>query len=219
MRFGKVALASYPRSGNTWFRHLIHAATGIGSIYNVSRETGIEHHAGGIQHIEEEGSPFIKTHGREAQRYEAAVHLIRNPKNAIASYIDYFEAFSDPVSRREEFIAVESESWVRHSEYWRMSTSCTDLSFGYELVRYEDLCDSTARILKRVLNDFLGMDVAHEAIAGAAFKCQLERLQVIGDKKFFPKGKSRDFRDSLTSREIEIIDQLTWKEAQNWGYQ
>ena len=31
-----IALASFPRSGNTWIRYLIHGATGIftGSFYN-----------------------------------------------------------------------------------------------------------------------------------------------------------------------------------------
>ncbi|MEA5596130.1 hypothetical protein [Rivularia sp. UHCC 0363] len=77
----RIALASFPRSGNTWFRFLIEESTGVktGSIYDDRVMTR------GLEGI------VIKTttHQLDSSRYTKAIHIIRNPFDAIESYYSW----------------------------------------------------------------------------------------------------------------------------------
>lgn len=70
---GRIALASFPRSGNTWVRFLLENATGqpCGSLY---RDRVMPRGEDGIA---------IKTHELDSSRYARAIHLVRNPFDAI----------------------------------------------------------------------------------------------------------------------------------------
>jgi hypothetical protein len=218
MKFESVAIASFPRSGNTWMRHLLYAATGIGSRYNLNPETGPAHHAAAIPEIEDLKAPFVKTHTRDAKQYQAAIHLIRHPCWAIASYFDYFDAFSSPVTNRREFVQVEAEGWVKHSEYWRLAQVC-GIPIDYIRVRYEDLVSATFPSLVRVVRGFLDCKVTLEDLARAIDKCSLENLQIKGSPKFYPKGSYRKITDTLQPEEIETINRITEKERYHYQYQ
>ena len=217
MKFESVAIASFPRSGNTWMRHLLHAATGIGSRYNLNPETGPAHHAAAIPEIEDLSAPFVKTHTRDANQYQAAIHLIRHPCSAIASYLDYFEAFDSRVHNRGEFVQVEAEGWAKHSEYWRLVREC-GICLDYMRMRYEDLVEYPDEQLLRIVKVFLKCDVPAKAVIDAVTECSLENLQIKGSTKFYPKGANRKYTDTLHPNEIEIIMRITEKERGHYGY-
>lgn len=77
----RIALASFPRSGNTWLRFMIEEATGkqSGSLYN---DKVLPRGGEGI---------VIKTHELDSYRYTHAIHLVRNPFCAIESHFYYIK--------------------------------------------------------------------------------------------------------------------------------
>ena len=83
----RVALASYPRSGNTWLRLLIEEVTGqkSGTIYG-----GNEIIKRGTEGV------VIKTHGWDVYKYTHAVHLIRNPFDVCVSYYQKLQFRANP---------------------------------------------------------------------------------------------------------------------------
>lgn len=216
MNFESVAIASYPRSGNTWMRHLLFHATGMKSRYNLNPETAIPHKAGAIHLIEDLDSPLVKTHDRDARSYQAAIHLTRNPIYALSSYLDYCRVFAIPIARRREFLEVESRGWLKHTEYWRMAHTCGILQ-GYLTVRYEDLVIQPEETLEAIVN-FLGVPTTEETIRNAVAECALEKLQERGTKDFFPEGGARMASETLTPDEIKMILFITEKERKEIGY-
>lgn len=199
-------------------RHLLHEATGIGSRYNLNPETGPAHQAAAIPEIEDLNAPFVKTHTRDANQYQAALHLVRHPCSAIASYLDYFDAFDNPVHKRQEFVQVEAEGWAKHSEYWRLVREC-GICVDYMRIRYEDLVSETYLCLWRIVKGFLEcMDVPNEQLESAVFNCSLRSLQIKGSRKFYPKGAERKYTDTLRPDEIETILRITLKERFHYGY-
>jgi len=199
-------------------RHLLHEAIGIGSRYNLNPETGPAHHAAAIPEIEDLKAPFVKTHTRDANQYQAAIHLIRHPCSAIASYLDYFEAFDNRVNNRREFVQVEAEGWAKHSEYWRLASVC-GIPIDYLLVQYEDLVSDTLFILFKVVKMFLDChEVPLEQLGKAVKDCSLENLQIKGSTKFYPKGGERKYTDTLQPEEIKTIMRITEKERFHYPY-
>jgi len=220
MKFNRVAIASYPRSGNTWVRHLLYSATGIGSRYNRNPETGIPHRAGGIHLLEDRSSPFIKTHDRDAKDYDAAIHITRHPCAAIASYLDYMDNFKVPMSNRKEFIEVEAQGWATHSEFWRMTRECGILS-DYIRINYEDLIEVPFTILRRVVHDFLGLASHNDRILWAVEQNSLSKMRIKGGEgaeKFFVKGAERNPEETMSDEEIDMIMKITEEEREHLGY-
>lgn len=216
MKFDRCALASYPRSGNTWMRHLIFEATGLRSGYIRNPETGEVHHAGAIPQIEDTDSPLIKTHDKDADNYSAAIHIVRNPWNAIASYLDYCHTFAVPIQRREWFIDREAEGWAEHAEYWRMAHQSGAIE-AYHPVRYEDLLFDAPGELWKVIK-FLGLESTEDKIIAAVEKCTLPAMQAKGTSDFYKLGFARNFADTLTRDEINRIAQTVEAELSHWIY-
>jgi hypothetical protein len=218
MNFKTVALASYPRSGNTWLRHLLHDATGYKSRYIRNPETGPVHEAAAIPDIADEESPLIKTHDRDASQYEAAIHIVRHPCFAISSYLDYCRNFNVPISRRNEFIEVEAKGWVAHTQHWRMAVPCGVLQAHYP-IQYESLCRDTYSSLRQMVRTFLGLDVSNEVIEDAVRANELEELQKRGSRDFFPLGIARKPKGNLTDQNLNTICEICAEEMAIWGYQ
>ncbi|XP_071481312.1 sialate:O-sulfotransferase 1-like [Diadema antillarum] len=91
--FPLIALASFPRSGNTWTRQLIEKATGVytGSTYwDTERKMEISKKVflGGNSDYRDRRTICIKTHQfgiSHVREFEGAVLLIRNPYRAIVA--------------------------------------------------------------------------------------------------------------------------------------
>jgi len=144
-----VALASFPRSGNTWLRLLLEDCTGLktGSIY---RNDGV--------HERSHRGVVIKTHSRDSFKYRKAIHLIRNPYDSIYSFYEF----------RNKYYKEENVTWEGHVRYsakllrnhwnhWSRS-SCPTL-----LLKYEELKGNENESLRRVLN-YLEFDISDQKI-------------------------------------------------------
>lgn len=194
-------------------RHLLHSAIGLKSWCNHSEETGLVHRAAHIPEITDTASPLVKTHMQDVNGFDAVIHIVRNPLNAIASYRQYCTDFSVPTP--PDFIRAESLGWQNHTEYWVYAVQSGTLE-GI-LIRYEDLCQDPAGWLTKVI-EFLGANVSKDAIDEAIRKCEITRLRERGGDRFYSKGPKRDHRDHLNYEARHLIMETTFYYARRLGY-
>ncbi|KPJ12437.1 WSCD family member AGAP003962 [Papilio machaon] len=80
-----IALASYPGSGNTWLRYLLQQVTGIVT-GSVSLDYSLRKKGFPAENISDGSVLVVKTHKyppKNLNKFESAVLLIRNPRDAI----------------------------------------------------------------------------------------------------------------------------------------
>lgn len=176
----RVALASYPRSGNTWVRLLLEEATGqqSGTIY-------------GGNEIIKRGSEgiVIKAHGWDVYKYTHAIHLDRDPFDVCVSYFQY----SRDIYREKDlgwpaFLKKTIAEWRGHTLRWMRAAK----KIPVHRLRYEDLLAAPKEELRQLL-DWHGIEVSDAKIAQAVAATQIGSLRKKHPKrgkKFFRKGKS-----------------------------
>eukprot|EP00057_Strongylocentrotus_purpuratus_P032628 XP_788295.3 PREDICTED: WSC domain-containing protein 2 [Strongylocentrotus purpuratus] len=114
-----IALASYPRSGNTWTRQLIEKATGIytGSVYWTTErlmEISKKVFPGGNVDYKGKSTICVKTHMSEfghVGQFEGAIMLIRNPYRAIVAEVFRRQLFVSNNSPEEAIKFFKSKDW------------------------------------------------------------------------------------------------------------
>jgi hypothetical protein len=178
----RIALASFPRSGNTWVRFMIEKATGekTGSKY---QDRILPRSGHGI---------VIKTHDLDSYRYTDAVHLIRNPFDAIESYY-YFkrDVSGDKDLDWDEHVRYSVLKWYYHTEHWSQS-KCS-----LYRIRYEDLCNDGVRQLRALLS-WLGYDLSTDRLLEVINESGLDKM-----REGHPKYGSRFFRRGEIGRGIK----------------
>lgn len=193
----RTALASYPRSGNTWLRAMIEEATGeeTGSIYrNEPLSRGLE----GI---------VIKTHETDGHRYSKAVHLIRHPMDALYSHFRWKHEIAGVHPTWEEHLASAIPRWRSHTEHW------DDHSNPALVVRFEDMKEQPKNELARVLNH-LDRPYADADLSRAVERTRIEKMRKSAPReiadKFFRKGMTGDGRDAFNQNDRrKLVDELS----------
>ena len=158
----RVALASYPRSGNTWLRILLESATELrcGTIY---REEGIMSRP--------DRGLAIKTHQCDSYKYSRAIHLVRHPLDVLDSYYRWKREYArQRTASWERFAARGTSQWVRHTERW--------LAVRYDvfLLRYEDLYRDPEEGLTRLLV-WLGCEAEGGVVRKAVEESTIDRIR------------------------------------------
>lgn len=225
----RVALSSFPGSGNTWARILVEKAT--------SKRTGSEYfdkklvRAGlvgeGSAHLND--TLCFKTHWPVIQgtepSYERAIVVLRHPANASLSYASYSlsQTMSHDndvdVERMREHMASSSlpsldNQWHYYLWIYEMYAKAWLERFrqlGSErslLVRYEDLRTDCPTELKRMVT-FLGVDVAPDQLVCACETASLESTH----RRPRPYGP-RDVLTPADERKLENLKPL----LQQLGY-
>ncbi|KAL6049243.1 hypothetical protein QOT17_007651 [Balamuthia mandrillaris] len=164
-----VALASRPRSGNSWVRFLVEAATGIVTEAVYSKEGAHRtpeetwYHDGGHSGLcdrtaADGQSALIKTHEvKEMSQFGRAIRLVRFPLD-----LEPWYRFMRVSSHDDPFqsLVKNCENFVEWHQKWNCFT-------GEQLVvRYEDLMQNTECVLRRIL-DFLDYSYTPEDIQRA----------------------------------------------------
>jgi len=192
----RVALASFPRSGNTWLRYIVEEATGTqtGSIY---QDRVMPRGSEGI---------VIKTHDLDSYRYTHAFHLIRNPFDAIESYFHW----------RRDVAGQDSITWDQHIEesvaYWRAHTRhWIRAKYPVYRVRYEDLHKDVIS-QSRLLLLWLGYDLSSEQLMTVAEASRLnsmrEKSSELGSR-FFRRGQvGEGMRQFTQEQKSFVVDTL-----------
>jgi len=172
----RVALASYPRSGNSWLRYMIELATGetSGSVY---QDRFLPRPRSGI---------VIKTHKLDTQAYDAAIHLVRHPLFTLESYFHWrVQIGGEPDLSVREYAAPAAREWRQHTAHWRATSTPT------MLVRFEDLRREPLAWLRRILA-WLGYELPEArlqaAVAGASMAA-MQRLDAEIGSRFVRSGR------------------------------
>ncbi len=203
-----VALASFPRSGNTWLSKLVEALSGerAGSIY---RDVVFPRPACGI---------VIKTHKLDGQRYNRFIHLLRNPFDSIASLYDFRHHFvGEKAEDWADHVRLQSRAWREHTEYWMGQPK------PHIRIRYEDLTAQPAAELERVA-EFLRLSATEKQIEEALEACRIEKLRAISSKRgedaadFFRKGQTGKGRSRFTAAEIALVEAEAGGLMRRFGY-
>jgi hypothetical protein len=214
-----VWLASFPRSGNTMFRMLLHRLYGIRS-YSLYDESFREGHPLGaefpreIGSMQQDGVPegldrdgavhFVKTHGPPTDA-APAVCLVRDGRDAVVSYAHFRRSFEPSMKQRpfeqvlRELIVTENifHSWSKHTKAWvQRATTAPAVWAGYETLVQTPVA-TVARCLRQ-------LDVDLKPVSGSVPDfAELQRRW----PTFFRKGGTGGWRDEMP----EELHRLFWQ--------
>ncbi|XP_006820493.1 sialate:O-sulfotransferase 2-like [Saccoglossus kowalevskii] len=164
-----VGLTSFPRSGNTWTRHLLEVATGIytGSLYNAA---GL--YAGGF--VGEIDDPSLgravvyKSHGY-SDRFASGILIIRNPYDSLISFYLFkkYGFMGNPTLTIEVF--KNNADWIdffhKQRQRWlRLLVTWVESKKRFLIVHYEDLSNNPLHHLNRMLR-FLNLTLTSKRLA------------------------------------------------------
>lgn len=197
----QMALASFPRCGNSWTRKMLHIATGIytGSVYEAI--------TGNLSN-----TVCVKTHefdSKTIQRFdEGAILLMRNPTLSLISEFFRSNKIKDPsLTEDDEKLMIQDESRWSHFVIWRVerwrSTNIDWIQYSKRLlvIFYEDLTADPARELSRMVR-FLGQPVQPDRIRCAVKLNPLINQNHVDFKLYFPTVLEKyisDVNDTLQS--------------------
>ena len=227
-----VWIASYPKSGNTWMRFLLHHyfwGEPESSLALNHRIPDLHRPVGAIDTTQ--ARLFVKTHYELTDslpflpRTDRAIVIRRHPKDVLLSGLNYARLESsrpvDPVAYARAFIEHRGDpmwkqmgfgSWDSHARSWE-----TD-RFAVCLTTYESLKADAGGELTRVLA-FLGEEVDAARVARAVELSDFKRLQQLerqekarGSQSLFRGGRASLARQAmfmnkgLTGQSLSSID-------------
>jgi hypothetical protein len=210
----RIALASFPRSGNTWFRFLLENATGEQTGTLGSRAARVLPRGG--------DGLVIKTHQRDSYRYTDAIHLVRNPFDVIDSYYDWKAScgwrWKHGETDWDAFVKLVVPLWSKHTRHW------LDASPRVFRVRYEDCLSDPTREFRTLL-EWLERPTSDEALAQAIRASSFEELKrkqsADSDMgaKFFRRGKAAKGIDRFTTEQRRWVLTRARREIAACGYE
>jgi len=210
-----VWLASYPRSGNTLYRLLLHQICGWDtySVYNdvllansgVGKLLGqkeLDKHRLDVQ-ARSSMIHFIKTHGhdeRDTDGTAPVIYIVRDPRDAIVSYAHYRKDIERAPGSYEHHMAdvITRKLWLgwdEHVKYWTDRPKCKALS----IVRFEDMLQWPIQALERSLFR-IGMKCPVNRSVKPTQFAELQRKW----PWFFRKGKVGSWRTEMP-KDIETM--------------
>jgi len=224
-----IWLASYPRSGNTFFRILLNHLYGIKtySIYNDPLFDELKGSSEIIGHqrlelpfedlVASEKVFFIKTHNLPNDNHPA-IYLIRDGRDSLVSFAYYLMSFGDGSSKKSLLSRVKRlTGWNESAEILRNLIIASGGDYGSWsenvnqwksregltcIIKYEDLIVDPAGQTARTLSE-IGLS---EQLLLAGKVPSFEELHERWPK-FFRKGKSGGWRSAMDP-ELEV---LFWK--------
>lgn len=231
-----VWLASYPRSGNTYYRMLLYHLYGVKtfSVYNdpLFERIGASEVVGHDQlpdRAEElakgDGVYFVKTHDLPTDT-SPAIYLVRDGRDALVSYARYIHSFgqnSGRLARLREIAGLVSfrrtlreliissqryGGWSNNVLTWtRRRRDCDVFA-----VRYEDLVANPIVWLKKSLE---GLQIQLEPVEG-----DLPNFDDLHDKwpQFFRKGKIGSWREEMPKDLRELFWRHHTEAMEAFGY-
>jgi hypothetical protein len=200
----RTALASFPRSGNTWMRFFLEVYTGqqTGSIYE---DRVMPRGRAGI---------VVKTHAQDRAEYTGAIHIVRDPFDAIESFFSWRRDLAGQDATWEEHVPRAARRWAAHSRHW------TEAKYPVLTIRYEDMLQRPEETFASALG-YLGSPVDERRLAGALEQASIESLRrrfpEVGGM-FFQRGTRRQARRRFTDRQIEEVRSAGAPYLDRWGY-
>jgi hypothetical protein len=232
-----VFLASYPRSGNTMLRFMLaEAMTGLPSsfdkIQRIIPEIGVHVNASQMVHG---GGRLIKTHEPYRGEYKRGIYIIRDVRDVLLSsfaresaldvlHIRTIDKYVLPFMQGK---MTRFGSWQGHIHGWLNSPLAKNGDLL--VVRFEEMRKDLAGTVARCL-EFLGEKVDQAAIHDAVHNNSLQRMRAKEDRaktlpkspgeegRWIGKGSIHGWREKLTERQLEIVDEYAGNMLESLGY-
>lgn len=220
-----VWLASYPRSGNTFFRVLLKNFFGqkTYSIYNDStgigedqKTTDLVGHAFLPENFDYEEAKkseelfLIKTHDLPSDlvKGDKFIYLIRDGRESVLSYQKHLEEFSENDVDLSEIILgnVNFGSWANHVMQWNTKSFENGL-----VIKFEEMVRDPRKTLKRV-SDFIGLPLLESSVPS------FEELNKV-NPRFFRSGETSSWKHRMSGEEIGIFNLTSAHMLTDFGYE
>lgn len=216
-----VWVASFPRSGNTFLRIVLHRHFGIETSVDYDLDGVAARIGGGLIGFRDRPSSrdemrrsgevhFIKTHRQRGDRVhesDKAICLVRDGRDTLVSWAR-LHSESEPRSfetHLEEMISTsakqETGAWGRNVLSWMQPPAENRV-----VLRYTDLIASPTAAATKVVQS-LGLDLRPRQEAVIPAFPELNRL----DHGFFRRGISGSYRDEMP----EALHDLFWSKPEN----
>lgn len=207
----RVAMASFPRSGNTWLRNLIEKATAeqTGTIYSWE-----------IQGQRKPHGIAIKTHLNDSRNYHRAIHLVRNPFDAIESFFHYRRTIIGDASLTwPRHVRFAGRWWAAHARHW-LNARCPTHRLRYESLRHDPVTEMAE------LLTWLGRPTDRPTIEAAVEACRIDKLRKrdrarVGERAdhFYRRGKVGLGIEAFTDEQIDWLLGKTGPYLERLGYE
>lgn len=216
-------LVSYPRSGNTWTRHLLRDVIALEkpdvpypeNLWQVIPDLHIPAHQMEHEAVQQFGMPtrILKSHNLTDLGNRRFVYIARQPADSLVSYY-HFHRLHDRMKELvttgiDAFCCAMVDGWVEHVELAlkRHQENPTDVL----LVTYEGLHADGVSELRRIAQ-FLGLTASDATLAAALERSAFAKLRSReesqrdgSDEYFFRKGKSGTAKTELSPETLEMI--------------
>jgi flagellar biosynthesis GTPase FlhF len=221
-----VWLASYPRSGNTFFRVLLNSIFDIKtySIYNDTLDIGADRMTSEVvghtllpenadleQMRRDAETYFIKTHDIPDSKVadeDKVIYLIRDGRESTLSFWKYDQQYGDGEKRVLEDVIrgqIYFGTWGDHVRAWDPENHPHTL-----LVKFEELVDDPSGIIQAI-SDFTGQKPVGDAVPS------FEELQQI-NPKFFRSGKKDSWKKEYSEEQQLVFWMMNHSQMVEFGY-
>ena len=218
-----IWLASYPRSGNTFFRIVLNKAFDLKtySIYNDKFDIAADEKTAAIvghqilpegfdieQARKDETLYIIKTHELPDPRFtDRVIYLLRDGRESTLSYLKYLSDFHGASVTLSDVIRgdVFGGSWGAHVHAWSPGTRADTL-----LVRFEDLVADPRKYLQGIARFISKQPVSLE------IPSFLELKSI--NAKFFRRGRTDSWREDYSELEHNYFWLKNCAEMIEYGY-
>lgn len=230
-----VFIASYPRSGTTWSRHvLFEILTGEKSGFRIvdANLCGVgKHHKG--KPVLPGGGRLISTHEqyRDWKHYHKAIYLVRDVRDVVLSEFVYLTNLEFFYGNQDKFVKHFLTTpvsgfgpWQRHVTSWLDSPLAATPNFL--LVKFEELKQDPIAGFTRMAN-FLGVNLTPEHIQRAVANSSLERMREKEQRepvkasvkgRFVGAGLVQGWRSKLSPAQVLLIEQYAGPILVRLGY-
>lgn len=238
---GDTYLVSYPKSGSTWLRYLLSYLCD-----NATHLAGMERVVPDIYRHRNPGLLFtrypriLKSHERRTSAYRKVLYLARDPRSVFVS-VYWHHRQSGTLSDDQTFDCylpkfLSTSTTMKHFRWGAWNTHVASWLAAppsrFLLIRYEDLlCDTVGELAK--IMEFTGIKTPEGKVQEAIASGQLTRLRqqeeeenwtpnrfpVQRDVSFFRTGKSDEWKEVLTMRQIRGIEASFGAEMKRLGYE
>ena len=217
-----VWLASYPRSGNTFFRVILNSVFDIKtySIYDDRGDIGADEKTSEIvgheflpedfdleKAREEKKTYYIKTHGKPLNDTDKVIYLIRDGRESTLSNMMHQNSFYKKHYTLQDAIFgnIDMGSWGEYISEWDPKNRGNTL-----LIRFEELIDAPLEYIKSI-SDFLNIKPIGGTIP------TFEELQKI-NPMFFRSGKKASWKETYTDEEHKLFWLKNAIQMKEYGY-
>ncbi|MDP5081408.1 MAG: sulfotransferase domain-containing protein [Winogradskyella sp.] len=226
-----IFIAGFPKSGNTWMQNLIAGIQyGIETSMlpdKLTQELVPDVH-GKHYYKRFNDVMFFKTHELPRKEMRRVIHLVRDGRDAMASYYAMNQAIKNRITLEEMFVqgkGIYPALWHEHARKWLENPFNSDIL----IIKYEDLIRDACTELKKVVA-FAKIEcteeVIYRSIKGNSFQEMKKKEKVFGwdnkdwdkNENFIRKGKIGSYKNEIPIELIKDFQKKSLSELQFFNY-